>query len=117
MFNFKERAIKYDAFMAANFLWILLVSLIDHYLTIKLQDTILEEEQNPVGKFLILIDNGVALFMTIKMLCLWIICIILLSIYKDSKIRAYVCITALSIVQLLLIIYFLYGHLLQSRSL
>ena len=51
MFNFKERAIKYDVFMAANFLWILLVSLIDHYFTIKLQDTILEEEQNPVGKF------------------------------------------------------------------
>ncbi len=117
MFNFKERVIKYDAFMAANFLWILLVSLVDHYFTIKLQDIILETEQNPIGTFLILIDSGVALFMTVKMLCLWIICIILLSIYNDSKIKAYICITALSITQLLLVIYFFYGHLLQSPSL
>ncbi len=114
MFNFKERAIKYDVFMAANFLWILLVSLIDHYLTIKLQDTILQEEQNPVGKFLILIDNGVALFMTIKMLCLWIICIILLSMYKDSKLKAYICVSVLSIVQAGLIVYFFWGHLLHK---
>ena len=117
MFNFKERAIKYDVFMAANFLWVLLVSLVDHYLTIKLQTTILQTEQNPIGKYLIQKDGGVALFMTVKMLCLWVIFFILLSIYKDSKIRAYICITALSIVQLLLIIYFLYGHLLQSSSL
>lgn len=113
MFNFKERAIKYDVFMAANFLWILLVSLIDHYLTIKLQDTILEEEQNPVGKFLIELDDGVALFMTIKMLCLWIIFFILLSIYNDSKIKAYICTIALSIAQFLLILYFIWGHHLQ----
>ena len=113
MFNFKERAIKYDVFMAANFLWILLVSLVDHYLTIKLQDVILEAEKNPVGKFLIELDDGVALFMTIKMLCLWIICIILLSMYKDSKIRAYICMTTLSIAQLLLILYFIWGHHLQ----
>ena len=113
MFNFKERAIKYDVFMAANFLWILLVSLLDHYLTIKLQDTILEEEQNPVGKFLILLDNGVALFMTIKMLCLWIIFFILLSIYNDSKIKAYICTIALSIAQFLLVLYFTWGHHLQ----
>ena len=113
MFNFKERAIKYDVFMAANFLWILLVSLIDHYLTIKLQDTILEEEQNPVGKFLIELDDGVALFMTIKMLCLWIIFFILLSIYNESKIKAYICTIALSITQFLLILYFIWGHHLQ----
>ena len=116
MFNFKERAIKYDVFMAVNFLWILLVSLVDHYLTIKLQDIILESEQNPMGKFLIQRDGGVALFMTTKMLCLWIIFFILLSIYRDSKIKAYICVTALSVVQLLLVFYFLYGHLLHTPS-
>ena len=114
MFNFKERAIKYDVFMAANFLWILLVSLVDHYLTIKLQEVILEAEKNPVGKFLIELDDGVALFMTIKMLCLWIICIILLSMYKDSKLKAYICVSVLSIVQAALIVYFLWGHLLHK---
>jgi len=114
MFKFKERAIKYDVFMAANFLWVLLVSLVDHYLTIKLQDGILDAEQNPVGKFLIQVDGSVALFMTAKMLCLWIIFFILLSIYKDSKIKAYICVSALSIVQLFLVFYFLYGHLLQK---
>ena len=114
MLKFKERAIKYDMFMAANFLWVLLVSLVDHYLTIKLQDGILDAEQNPIGKILMRIDGGVALFMTSKMLCLWVIFFILLSIYKDSKIKAYICITTLSVAQLLLVFYFLYGHLLQK---
>ena len=114
MFKLKERAIKYDVFMGANFLWVLLVSLVDHYLTIKLQEGILDAEQNPIGKFLMRIDGGVALFMTTKMLCLWVIFFILLSIYKDSKIKAYICVAALSIVQLLLVVYFLYGHLLPK---
>ena len=114
MFNFKERAIKYDVFMAANFLWVLLVSLIDHYLTIKLQATILQTEQNPIGKYLIQKDGGVALFMTTKMLCLWVIFFILLSIYKDSKLKAYICVSVLSIVQAALIVYFLWGHLLHK---
>ena len=114
MFNFKERAIKYDVFMAANFLWILLVSLVDHYFTIKLQDTILEEEQNPLGRSLILLDEGVALFMTVKMLCLWVIFFILLSIYRDSKLKAYICVSVLSIVQAGLVIYFIWGHLLHK---
>ena len=113
MFNFKERAIKCDVFLLANFLWILLVSLVDHYLTIKLQEVILEAEKNPVGKFLIELDDGVALFMTIKMLCLWIIFFILLSIYNDSKIKAYICTIVLSIAQFLLVLYFIWGHHLQ----
>ena len=113
MFNFKERAIKYDVFLLANFLWILLVSLVDHYLTIKLQEVIFEAENNPVGKFLIELDDGVALFMTIKMLCLWIIFSILLSIYNDSKMKAYICTITLSIAQFLLVLYFIWGHHLQ----
>lgn len=116
MLKFKERAIKYDMFMGANFLWVLLVSLVDHYLTIKLQYGILDAEQNPIGRILIRIDGGVALFMTAKMLCLWVILFILLAIYKDSKIKAYICVAVLSVVQLLLVIYFWCGHLLQKIS-
>ena len=99
------RTIIYDRFILISFAWIWLVS------TIKLQQTIIQDEQNPIGRFLIELDSGsVALFMTIKMACLWVIAGIILSMYKDNKIRAYVCVIALSITQLLLLLYFFWGE-------
>jgi hypothetical protein len=107
----KMRTIIYDRFILISFAWIWLVSMLDHYLTIKLQQTIIQDEQNPIGRFLIELDSGsVALFMTIKMACLWVIAGIILSMYKDNKIRAYVCVIALSITQLLLLLYFFWGE-------
>jgi hypothetical protein len=89
------------------FWWVLLVSLVDHYLTIKLQETILTAEKNPLGIILIEADNGsVALFMTLKMAFLWVIYFFLLNIYKVKKIYALVPLAALSIVQLILVFYF-----------
>jgi len=90
------------------FIWVLLVSMLDHYLTIKLQSTILGEEKNPIGLFLIRIDEGsVALFMTLKMLFLWVIAGVLLTLYQFKKRMAYAGVIALSIVQLWLVSYFL----------
>ena len=110
----KMRTIIYDRFILISFAWVWLVSMLDHYLTIKLQDTIAKDEHNPIGRFLIELDSGsVALFMTAKMACLWVIAAIILSIYKDSKIRAYICIIALSTCQLLLLLYFFWGHTLN----
>lgn len=89
------------------FWWVLLVSLVDHYLTIKLQETILTAEKNPLGIILIEADNGsVALFMTLKMAFLWVIYFFLLNIYKVKKIYALVPLAVLSIVQLILVFYF-----------
>ena len=43
------------------------ISIIDIYWSIKNQDTLLKDELNPLGKFLIKSDDGdVALFMTVK---------------------------------------------------
>ena len=106
---FKERAIKYDFFLTLNLIWIIAVSLLDHYLTIKFQDVMRDVEQNPIGNYL-MDQGGVELFMTTKMGCLWIVYCILLSIYQDSKIKAYICALALSAAQLLLVLYFIWGH-------
>lgn len=107
----KMRTIIYDRFILISFAWVWLVSMLDHYLAIKLQQAIAKDEHNPIGRFLIELDSGsVALFMTAKMVCLWIIAGIILSIYKDSKMRAYICVVALSIAQLLLLLYFFWGH-------
>jgi len=107
----KMRTVIYDRFILISFAWIWLVSMLDHYLTIKLQQTIAKDEHNPIGRFLIELDSGsVALFMTTKMVCLWIIAGIILSIYKDNKKRAYICVIALSLSQLLLLLYFFWGH-------
>ena len=84
--------------------------MVDHYLTIKLQSVMLEFEWNPLGVFLIRLDEGsVALFMTIKMAFLWVIAALILKLYDYKKRYAYVAIGVLSFLQLLLILFFLWG--------
>ena len=91
----------------ALFVWVLLVSMIDHYYTIKLDHYILIEERNPVGLYLINLDGGsVALFMTIKMISLWGIAGVLCVLYKRKRSYAWAGIISLSIVQTLLLYYF-----------
>lgn len=83
------------------------MSLVDHYLTIKLQEVIIQMEENPLGLFLIHIDNGsVALFMTLKMAFLWVIYFILLMLYKVKRVYAIIPLIFLSLVQLILVFYF-----------
>lgn len=88
------------------FLWVWLVSMIDHYLTIKLSATINQEEKNPIGIFLLNLDGGSpALFMTIKMICLWIIAILTYKVYQWRPHVAIVSLISLSIVQLILVFF------------
>ena len=102
------KTFRYDNFLLCIFIWVLLVSMLDHYLTIKLESTILGEEKNPIGLSLIKANGGsVALFMTIKMLFLWMIAGILLILYQFKKRMAYAGVIALGIVQLWLVSYFL----------
>ena len=85
-----------------------MVSMVDHYLAIKFQETIIDYEWNPLGIYLINLDAGsVALFMTLKMGCLWVVAAIILRLYQVKKVVAYVAIGTLSFVQLLLMIFFI----------
>lgn len=102
--------LQYDKVLLWGFIWILLVSMVDHYLAIKLQDVMLEFEWNPLGILLIRLDGGsVALFMTIKMGFLWVIAGIILKLYEYKKKYAYAAIGVLSLLQLILIFFFLWG--------
>ena len=93
---------------------IVLVSMVDLYYTIKLQRTILRDEQNPIGVWLINIDGGdVSLFMTVKMLMLWVVYCIVKTMYKRSKKWGLVVAGSLCLAQILLVLYFLFGYDLQ----
>ena len=95
-------------YLACMFVWIWLVSMLDHYLTIKLSETINDMERNPIGRFLLDSDNGsVALFMTAKMMGLWAICLVLIMLYKWRVNVALLSAFILSAIQLALIFYFL----------
>lgn len=101
---------KFNAPIIFGLLWVIMVSMLDHYYTIKLQENILDYEQNPIGTFLIKLDSGsVALFMTLKMICLWLLVITILILYNIKKLYAYISLTSLCIAQLLLLIYFIWG--------
>lgn len=111
---FRMKNIIYDKFLVLAFTWIWLISMLDHYMTIKMQETILDYEQNPIGSFLISLDSGsVALFMTAKMMCLWIIASIIISTYQESRVKAYIYAIVLCIVQFLLLLYFVWGDILN----
>jgi hypothetical protein len=91
------------------FLWIWLVSMVDHYFTIKLAATIETAERNPIGLWLLKIDGGSpALFMTIKMMCLWVIAIIIFRLYLWKPYSAVLSLLSLSLIQLFLVFFFLY---------
>lgn len=63
-----DGAKRMDFFHLLMFTPILGVSLYDIYISIKTQSTLAEMELNPVGQWLIALDDGVALFMTCKCL-------------------------------------------------
>ena len=96
-----------DLVFSLCFCWVLLISMVDHYLTIKFQDTILGDEKNPIGLFLIHLDGGsVALFMTLKMIFLWLIYFILVKLYMINRVYSITALLVLSLIQLILFMYF-----------
>jgi hypothetical protein len=87
--------------------WIFITSMIDHWATIKFQETIIQEEKNPVGLFLIQLDGGsVALFMTLKMMGLWCIYYILKQIWLWRPRVAILSASILSAIQLFVMCYY-----------
>jgi hypothetical protein len=91
-------------FLGVLFLWIWAVSMVDHYYTIKLACTINEEERNPIGKALLAADDGnPALFMTVKMMSLWVIFFATIRLYYLRREYAYFTLGTMAVVQLLLV--------------
>ena len=87
--------------------WVWLVSMVDHYLTIKLHREIMLHEKNPIGLLLLDADGGsVALFMTVKMIGLWLIFFITLGLYRRRKAYGLSAMLLLSLIQLALVVYF-----------
>jgi len=86
-----------------------LVSAIDCYWSIKLQESLLVNEQNPIGVYLIKLDNGdIALFMMWKIIGTIVTLGLLIVLYKyNSKIAQLSCF-GVCIFQILLLIYLCY---------
>ena len=87
-------------------LFISSVSAIDTYWSIKNQEDLINVEKNPIGTWLINMDNGsVALFMALKSLGTVLVFGILCWLYKERKKTAWSAAVALAVIQFCLLIY------------
>lgn len=103
-----ERIVSDKKVFACLFSFVWFVSMIDHYLAIKLSETLHQEERNPLGLLLLELDGGnPALFMTIKMAGLWIIFFSTILLYKWRKIYGLIALQMLALIQLYLLMYFI----------
>ena len=106
-YNIVERLMRDNIALGCMMLWVWAVSMVDHYLTIKLQHSIILHEKNPLGLLLIVADGGsVALFMTLKMVGLWLIFFITIGLYRWRKVYGLFAMLLLSLIQLYLVMYF-----------
>jgi len=96
------------------FLWlfVIIVAAIDVYFAIKLQDSLLEFELNPIGKVLITMDDGsVALFMASKFFGTVVaLAAVPVINYKYGNRWALIYITIAAVIQMLLLYFLIYGH-------
>jgi len=103
---------------AILWLFIGVVSAIDVYWSIVLQDVLIETEMNPIGRLLLETSDGnVALFMLCKVMGLVAVLGILVVLYNYKKRIAWGCIVGVSIFQLWLLWYLnATGPLILSQS-
>jgi hypothetical protein len=88
---------------------VMICSAIDIYWSIKIGKALQEVEENPVGKFLISMDDGdPALFMSIKFLGNIAVVLAVIALYQRRRVIAVYVSAALALFQLMLILY-LYG--------
>ena len=93
-------------YFAALWLAIGLISAIDLYWAVKNQHVMLENEENPVGRYLIRLDDGsVALFMGVKMAGTVLALGLLVFLYHYKKLYAWLSIISLTVAQFLLLRY------------
>lgn len=85
---------------------IALVSVHDAMLVVLYHETINELEQNPIGKWLLDIQQGdVWLFVLVKLAGTAAVCTVLISLYRRSKQLAFPIVFALAAFQSLLLVY------------
>ena len=88
--------------MLRSIFWLLLVivaavAAYDVYLSIKFQDVLFAMEENPIGRWLIALDEGdVALFMTAKMIGVTAVVLTLPAIYRFRRSWGLLTVTALA---------------------
>lgn len=89
------------------------VEVCDIYWSIKLQDTLMVNERNPIGRLLLSMDGGdVALFMSLKISAIIIILGTLPVILWSERLKtAWILLGIIFVSRLLLLIYFETGHL------
>ena len=91
---------------AALWLAIGFISAIDLYWAVKNQHVMLENEENPVGRYLIRLDDGsVALFMGVKMAGTILSLGVLVFLYHYKKLYAWLSIISLTVAQFFLLHY------------
>jgi hypothetical protein len=96
----------YKYYFSILWLAIGLISSVDLYWAIKNQCIIAQNEENPIGRYLIQLDQGeVALFMGIKMAGTILTLGILIFLYHWRRLYAWTAIVSLSIVQFWLLHY------------
>ena len=96
-----------------GFLWfsIGLISAVDVYWSIILQDILVQTELNPMGKFLINISSGdIALFMCLKVIGLVVVLGLLTVLYTYKKRLAWMSIIGVAIFQFWLLWYLNVGE-------
>ena len=96
-----------------TWLFVGFVEAYDVYWSVKLQDTLYENELNPIGKFLISSDNGdVALFMALKVAAIILILGSLPAIMFANKAKlAWFLLCIVCISRLALLVFLETGHL------
>jgi len=96
----------YKLCFAAMWLAVGLISAIDLYWAVKNQHIMLQNEKNPVGRYLIGLDDGsVALFMGVKMAGTILALGVLIFLYHYKKLYAWSSIIFLTVAQFLLLYY------------
>ncbi len=89
---------------------ILVVAIDDVYWSFKTQDTLYQEEQNPIGKWLIELDGGdIALFMTAKMVGTMVVVMAIPLIYAIRRRIAQAVAGVLASFQGMLFLYLNFG--------
>jgi hypothetical protein len=90
-------------------IWIAFVSSIDNYLVVKFRNDMPHDEQNPVARFIMYLNDwDVSTFVGIKMFFTIIVLGILAIIYVGSKHYGLKCVTILSLFQAALFYYLMW---------
>jgi hypothetical protein len=75
-----------NTFFCILWLWVAFVSSVDNYLVVKFRSDMPHEEQNPVARFIMHLDDwDVSTFVGIKMFCTILVLGILAIIYNRSR--------------------------------